>query len=759
MCGYYFDDTETEYQYKILLNYDGGSSTSNVSELYMHEFDKTKFPLDVVKTKYAFLGWSYNGQIVIDKNGNILGDIVLIDDMTFVAVYEESIKLTITYSLYNPKTNELINTYTKKPSEIADVSETNNYKFNTYASLHSYPKEGYTFIGWYNEDLPLSTSTEYNYIMSDEDFEVEARFKYTNYDLTICSNNVELGQVMIKQGTEQTFYDDQTLTEYYKEKVTVAAFTKTSVRFLGWYNQNNQLVSPNAVYSFEMINKDYVLEAKWNYFKINYDLNGGINNLDNPSSFNADGSNIVLKNPTRDGFVFVGWEYKDNIIENINVENKCDMNLKALWNYYTLTTNVNERKAGSITTYDEYKFSYDDEVTIEALTNIGYTFDGWYDGDVLLTNDISYSFKMPSRNLIYTAKWTVNKYFITVDNYVNNIIVNGVVSGNEYGYGSLISLTTINNTGLFIVWKNNDDVVQLGDDYSFIMPANDVNISINVKNDDRIYFGKYPQSKVTDDLLINELNIRAGDLPTSNDKKNWIDYNYYIKSNITSYMYYQDIDYDNDGELDYRGVYFTKYRPWKYRETDSSATYSYQDDNGYLIETIYWFKYDPIEWIVLNETNGKSLLCANLILDCQMYYPNKSNDDYFLHNGSTGFAYDYNLSDIRLFLLNDFYNLAFNDMQKSIIDIQNRVFLLSLDEVEASFTTENSRVVQGTEYAKVQGLYVRKECNASYWMLRNNIIEGFDYEGIRVVSPNGIIGGGEVYCVYYGVRPACWITI
>ena len=60
-------------------------------------------------------------------------------------------------------------------------------------------------------------------------------------------------------------------------------------------------------------------------------------------------------------------------------------------------------------------------------------------------------------------------------------------------------------------------------------------------------------------------------------------------------MYYIDIDIDNDDSYDYRGVYFTRYRPL----STESPSESIQPLNGYEIETTYWFKYEPIEWDVL----------------------------------------------------------------------------------------------------------------------------------------------------------------
>ncbi len=103
-----------------------------------------------------------------------------------------------------------------------------------------------------------------------------------------------------------------------------------------------------------------------------------------------------------------------------------------------------------------------------------------------------------------------------------------------------------------------------------------------------ITFGKYPQSLVEDIYLIDQLNIKAGQLPTAENQYNWKKYDYYINDNIASFMFYIDIDYNDDKAYDYRGVYFIQYRP-RSNDDSSSADNSYQDDNEFYTNEVYWF--------------------------------------------------------------------------------------------------------------------------------------------------------------------------
>ena len=1368
---YYYDAyfKLLECKNTITFNLEGGySTTGEALSIKVNDIKDIEVPVHIKKKKYELKGYEYNGVKVYDENGNKVSDFELKENMTFNAIYEESIELTIYYTVSG-------NTYTELFEELGDISKTSTYKFNTYVDLHAYPNEGYTFIGWYNNGYVLSNEKDYKYMMWDEDFTIEARFEYTSYKLNVWSNNYDLGQVMIREGYSQTFYNEETLNEYYTQSVTIAAYTKSDIRFLGWYNELNQLVSTKAVYQFNMPNKNYKLEAKWNYFNITYDLDEGINNENNPTFYDVDMENITLLDPTKDGYTFIGFEYNGNVITEIETSNICHMELKALWTYYTLTTDLNNSKAGTIISYDNVKVtkgntitlvattnpgytfdgwydgdnqvspletytfnmpannlsyiakwtantnttykvehylqnldddnypelpyetdnltgttdtltngevntyegftsptitqvningngstiiklyytrnsydlslntsvndgpkvedligfsnitsfytsnsyfeigslaiqkifnsgvgvsginylgetktytyanvtsagSYDDsryikitipfdgvrlyvafviassnesramylsetrnttftdaiagvyasnvdmayidvelgagvyylnytasvriyemylvtckagtitdsgiykygkeitikaetnpgytfngwfnedtlvspletytftmlaenlvytakwtantntiykvehylqnldddnypelpyetdnltgttdtktngfvktyggftsptitqvningngqtvivlnytrnsyavelsksidkagtitgagtykygkEVTITALTNEGYTFKGWYDGDNEISTSPSYTFNMPSKNLSYTAKWTanintsykvehyqqnindnnypstpyetdnltgttdtltkgevntyegftsptitqvningdgttviklyytrnsytitlklnndkvgtttgagtykygkeitikaptnpgytfngwymnneeyttdssfdyeiglsnvtfearytINKYTITLDNQASGVTISGITSGNSYDYNNEITLTAVNNSGLFLVWTVNGNIEHIGNDYSFNVPANDVNIttttSICPRDGNKIYFGTYPQTKVTDNTLISELNTLAGTKPTSSKKYNWTDYNYYIESSITSYMYYQDIDYDNNGTYDYRGVYFTQYRPYRYYHS-SSISYSNQNYNGYTTNTIYWFSYDPIEWDILTESSGKSLIIANLILDSQDYYP-KLTTSSFSHNGGTGYANNYELSNIRKFLNDNFYNTAFNDLQKALIEItevdnsvastgqwsnsnacnntNDKMFLLSYMEA-ITYYSSDARTAQGTDYAKCQGLYVYTspgpyQGNGCWWLRSPSDNDANAASNAYNVNRDGYISYIDVCYTYYGVRPACWITL
>lgn len=137
----------------------------------------------------------------------------------------------------------------------------------------------------------------------------------------------------------------------------------------------------------------------------------------------------------------------------------------------------------------------------------------------------------------------------------------------------------------------------------------------------------------------------------------------------------------------YRGVYFTKYRPGD-TGSQSSAQFSKQLENGYRINTLYWFKFEPIKWRILEENGDTALLLADSILDYQHYY--RICRDRTTESG-TIYPNNYKESDIRIWLNDTFYNAAFEENEKKIIQISEvDNSAQSTDSAENGFACENT---------------------------------------------------------------------
>ena len=164
---------------------------------------------------------------------------------------------------------------------------------------------------------------------------------------------------------------------------------------------------------------------------------------------------------------------------------------------------------------------------------------------------------------------------------------------------------------------------------------------------DIVKYGSYPQSDVTASLG-SVLNSQTG---------TWKSYGCFSGSGrndgtqaASNIMRYKDVTYNG---TKYRGVTFDKYRPDATYETAStSGKYMPQYENGYTCNKVYWFKFEPIAWRVLNPSSG--LIMCEQIMDSQPFNP-------YDHRGSEYFfSSNYAESTIRNWLINDFYNTAFS---------------------------------------------------------------------------------------------------
>jgi len=197
---------------------------------------------------------------------------------------------------------------------------------------------------------------------------------------------------------------------------------------------------------------------------------------------------------------------------------------------------------------------------------------------------------------------------------------------------------------------------------------------------DKFNFGSYPQSEVTDSATKSQLN---------NMSKTWRSYGYFESQNTPGdYMQYCDIDLDGDSSYDYRGVQFSKYRPYYTTNTASSTAGTNQDDYGYSLNTVYWFRYEPLTWRVLDAETGlvmcESIIDSQAYNDYEYYYEDGKYTDgnsyksfYFNDSSYTNTVNKWETSSIRSWLNETFYNTAYAIklcIISIIIIVHHRVF-------------------------------------------------------------------------------------
>ena len=205
---------------------------------------------------------------------------------TVTIIVKPAIKYTIEYELDGGISENL-------PSEYDTL--------NKGLDIPSPTKEGYKFLGWYDNNLftgekitKIEKGTEGNKILY-------AKWEKENitYKITFESNG--------GSHIQQIEYVNES------EEITLENPTKERYKFLGWYDNN--LFTGDKITKIEKgTAKNLTLYAKWEKenitYKITFESNGG--SYVQEIEYVNESEEITLESPTKEGYKFIGW-YDNNL--------------------------------------------------------------------------------------------------------------------------------------------------------------------------------------------------------------------------------------------------------------------------------------------------------------------------------------------------------------------------------------------------------------------------------------------------------------
>lgn len=170
-----------------------------------------------------------------------------------------------------------------------------------------------------------------------------------------------------------------------------------------------------------------------------------------------------------------------------------------------------------------------------------------------------------------------------------------------------------------------------------------------------------------------------------------------------------------------------------------------------------------IEWLILKTEGSKALLLSKYALDCQQYNTSLANVTW-------------ETCSLRKWLNGTFINNAFSSDEQKMIrsttvtadknppygtspgnNTNDKVFLLSIMEVNKYFSSDSARQCQGTAYCYAQGAYKAGNDNC-WWWLRS---PGSNSNYAAYVNDVGSVNyyGNYVVSGINAVRPALWIDL
>lgn len=195
------------------------------------------------------------------------------------------------------------------------------------------------------------------------------------------------------------------------------------------------------------ITQNVTIKANWiaKNLTVTYIANNG--NEDNIIQDVTYDSNTTLKTANafkKIGYTLSSWNTKADgsgvsysvgqIFANYNIAE--NISLYAQWtiNLYSISCNKNIENAGVIN--GEGVFEYSTQHVLTVITNIGYTWIGWYnEKDELINSSTSLSVTLSDSDFSCKAKWVANDYVITLDVNGGNPIdkqSNNITFGNNF---------------------------------------------------------------------------------------------------------------------------------------------------------------------------------------------------------------------------------------------------------------------------------------------------------------------------------------
>ncbi|MBB6463647.1 InlB B-repeat-containing protein [Flammeovirga kamogawensis] len=351
----------------------------NQGELFAIELtdDNGDFNIpEVEREGYTFEGW------YLEENfeTRLSSDTEIIEDLSVYAKWEV-IKYTISF-------NE------NGGSEVLDITLAEGEALEVPADP---TKEGVIFDGWYL-DIELTNMYTFPSTMTAENFTLYAKWRdKVAYTITFNENGgSEIADITALEGAAISTPENP---------------TKEGYTFAGWFTdaEYENLYELPAV----MPSNNVDLSAKWNVieYSITYNLNGGVQNDLNTSTFTIEDLPLTLSNPSKEEEYFRGW------FTDASLENKLASNQILAIGDIEIWANYSDKATYSISFYSENEVIAveitDEELnfSIPTIERTGYTFNGWYLENAF-ENEFSENSIISSDISVY-AKWSVNEYTIS----------------------------------------------------------------------------------------------------------------------------------------------------------------------------------------------------------------------------------------------------------------------------------------------------------------------------------------------------------
>ena len=398
-------------------------------------------------TGYTFVNWTKNGTVVSTSK-------------TYTFTVTEAGDYIANFSL-----NSYAITATAAPTYGGTVSGAGTYSYGTSVTLSATPNlPAYHFVNWTKNGQVVSSDANYSFTVT-ESGDYIANFATYNYQVTAFATPAEGGEV---SGSG---------TYAYGQTCVLNAIPNENYYFIHWKKNDNEIVSTNANYLFEVYeNAAYVAYFALNAYEITATANptnGGT--IEGAGNYEA-GMPCTLTATAAEGFTFVNWTDVTGTVVSANPAYTFTVSGDASYvanfslNSYAITATANPTEGGTVTgagTYD-----HGTSATLTATANAGYDFINWTKGNEVVSTNPTYTFTVTE-----SGAYIANFEEIIIPTYVVTVIADpaegGTVTGDGvYEEGETVTVTAAPSEGFaFQNWTENGEIVSEEAEYTFVVTA------------------------------------------------------------------------------------------------------------------------------------------------------------------------------------------------------------------------------------------------------------------------------------------------
>ncbi len=365
------------------------------------------------------------------------------------------------------------------------------YNITTERELLPLNREGYDFVGWYYNGLPMTEILPGNV----GEITLVAKWAKTSYKITYID-------AAASEHTNPTVYDA------HEGSIRLLPAERAWYKFGGWF-KDEALTQPISTLD-SLITEDVTLYAKWSvetytvrfvadnavvdthifdvndkqwqaplvpqkagyngvwetveakpeditvnaiYTLIEYAIKyAGVENAENPNtvrSYTVESEYITLQAPTKYAYDFVGWMLNGVLVQGIPTGTMGEVTLTATWSPTKYAIKYEGLLGGVISPMVD-SYTVEDSISLETPTREHYIFDGWTQNGKTVTAIE----KGSVGDITLTATWSPVVYEITYENIIDtDINENPATYTVESGYTTL--KTPVRRGYEFLGWKLN----------------------------------------------------------------------------------------------------------------------------------------------------------------------------------------------------------------------------------------------------------------------------------------------------------------